>query len=403
MIHNNQKFIGLLTSFSNIEATLHVHKDLIKSLKKEFKKIYIINIDNLFIKKNKSKRNNVIKNNKNIIFFNPKNFNDFNLFLDNKKILIISNFGRTFNSINIHFFLKSRNIKLVQISNLGFLNNPFNLNFKKNFFKSIIFYINNTLSKKIINFLGIIRLIPQLEVRFLSNKSIMKNINKNMIKKFLYDKKLFYTKKIILINSRSYDALKTTQLKKSEKYIIHLDSHLNWPEEVALRGRINQKTILNHYKDLNLYLANLSKLFKKKVIVCIHPDYNLNLFKRYFKNFNVIQFKTREFIYSSFLVTVFDSSAISDAILLNKNVIGLYPKHLTHNEKKHALDSSRNYGYPIYDMSEKSKLNKKKILNDFKKSKINFLKYSTNYHIFDKKISGYQQIINELKIILKTI
>ena len=311
MIHNNQKFIGLLTSFSNIEATLHVHKDLIKSLKKEFKKIYIINIDNLFIKKNKSKRNNVIKNNKNIIFFNPKNFNDFNLFLDNKKILIISNFGRTFNSINIHFFLKSRNIKLVQISNLGFLNNPFNLNFKKNFFKSIIFYIKNTLSKKIINFLGIIRLIPQLEVRFLSNKSIMKNINKNMIKKFLYDKKLFYTKKIILINSRSYDALKTTQLKKSEKYIIHLDSHLNWPEEVALRGRINQKTILNHYKDLNLYLANLSKLFKKKVIVCIHPDYNLNLFKRYFKNFNVIQFKTREFIYSSFLVTVFISFSCS--------------------------------------------------------------------------------------------
>ena len=217
MIHNNQKFIGLLTSFSNVESTLHVHKDLIKILKKEFKKIYIINIDNLFIKKNKSKRNNVIKNNKNIIFFNPKNFNDFNLFLDNKKILIISNFGRTFNSINIHFFLKSRNIKLVQISNLGFLNNPFNLDFKKNFFKSIIFYIKNTLSKKIINFLGIIRLIPQLEVRFLSNKSIMKNINKNMIKKFLYDKKLFYTKKIILINSRSYDALKTTQLKKSEK------------------------------------------------------------------------------------------------------------------------------------------------------------------------------------------
>ena len=80
MIHNNQKFIGLLTSFSNVESTLHVHKDLIKILKKEFKKIYIINIDNLFIKKNKSKRNNVIKNNKNIIFFNPKNFNDFNLF-----------------------------------------------------------------------------------------------------------------------------------------------------------------------------------------------------------------------------------------------------------------------------------------------------------------------------------
>ena len=53
-------------------------------------------------------------------------------------------------------------------------------------------------------------------------------------------------------------------------------------------------------------------------MVCIHPGHDLKESQSIFKEFKVVKFKTREYIYKAFLVTNFDSSAVDDAILLKK-------------------------------------------------------------------------------------
>ena len=61
--------------------------------------------------------------------------------------------------------------------------------------------------------------------------------------------------------------------------------------------------------------------YKKEVKVCIHPLYDLKEHQAYFKNFEVLKRVTREYIYKSYVVTSFDSSAITDAILLKKKLL----------------------------------------------------------------------------------
>ena len=67
----------------------------------------------------------------------------------------------------------------------------------------------------------------------------------------------------------------------------------------------------------------MSKSYNKEVKICIHPSYDTAEHKKYLNNFEVLKFVTREYIYKSFIVTCFDSSIITDAILLKKRIIGL--------------------------------------------------------------------------------
>ena len=61
----------------------------------------------------------------------------------------------------------------------------------------------------------------------------------------------------------------------------------------------------------------------KKIVVCIHPRDNLEVKKKIFKDFEVLQNVTSENIIKSFLV-IFESSAIIDAILTKKRIITLF-------------------------------------------------------------------------------
>ncbi len=201
MKKQKKKYVSLLGSFHNLQATTDMCRQLIETLSKNFEKIYIINSKNLeFFNKN---RNNEEKNYKinipnNCILFNPKNFKEFNEFLIDKDILVINNFGKTIKDLKIHLFLRYKNIKMIQISNIGYPNRqPFILDFKKNkilylkyFFKWIIF-------RRVVVLLGTLGLAAKNEIRFSSNKLILESIEKNPIKNFLYKKKLFYAKKII--------------------------------------------------------------------------------------------------------------------------------------------------------------------------------------------------------------
>ena len=92
------KDILFITDFKNLESTINVNLELVNQLSSNFKNVYFINSGNLQFPKCKKVEDNLrdIKKLSNNHFINPKNFSEFDNFLQNKDVLIISNFGRSF-------------------------------------------------------------------------------------------------------------------------------------------------------------------------------------------------------------------------------------------------------------------------------------------------------------------
>ena len=131
-----KKYLALcIGGLKNLGRTIHTYKFLLEKTCENFDKLFIINTGNLRFLKQKNNLHNkrdffinkknsklVIKNKKlrlpkNIEFFNPQNIMDFKNFMQDKNIIAINSFERTFNDLKIHFLFKYFNIKQVQISN----------------------------------------------------------------------------------------------------------------------------------------------------------------------------------------------------------------------------------------------------------------------------------------------
>ena len=315
----NKKYLSYITSFSSLDANLHTHSMLFEKLSKNFEKIFIINPDNLkfFSKKNDNYKfySEVNKLPSNFVLFNPKNSKEFSKFLEDKKILVINNFGRSFFSLKLHLLLKKHKVQQILISNIGALGET-DTAYLKHLFRFLFFHFNKTLSEKLILLLSNLGIVSKIDIQFISNKTIVDNVKKG----FLYKNNFLFVKKLILVNSRGYDIYLEKRIPVSEDYIVHLDASLNYHHETQLRGKLNEETVAKHYYYLEKFLKKLSSEFNKEVLVCIHPRYDIKEQQNYFKDFKVLKFKTRESIYKSFLVTTFDTGAVADAILLKKKI-----------------------------------------------------------------------------------
>lgn len=399
MDNKDKKKVLFITNFEYLGATLDVNAELIKQLSKNFENLYLVNSGNLSFPKNEKVDKNLkeIEKSSDYTCINPKKFSELNDLIKDKKVFVVSNFGRYLDAIKINFFLKRKKIKIYQISNLGFYNVATKYDFKKNLIPIIKDFLSKKLFKRISVILAIIGIFPKNEVRFISDKYIYNEIFKNPIKKKLYESKLFFSKKIILVNSKSYDLFQKNLYNISEEYIVHLDKEFDWPELVAFRGKYDTQKLKQHYFYLNKFLSKLSKDFNKTVVVCIHPGYDLKKFQSYFPNFNVIKFKTREYIYKSFLVTMIDSSAIVDAILLKKRALGLTSDYMEPNEINYSLGNIKRYGLTHYNLEKDCSKSKDIILNEVENKIDNYDKYISNYHCFDKEVVGFEKIITTLK------
>mgnify|MGYP006102575181 CR=1 FL=1 len=128
---------------------------------------------------------------------------------------------------------------------------------------------------------------------------------------------------------------------------------------------------------MNRFLSKLSNDFKKKVIVCIHPGYELKKFKNYFPKFEVVQFKTAEYIYKAFLVTMIDSSSVVDTILQKKKILALTSDSFGLNKNNYALNNINRYGISHLDIER-----------DFDKSSHFIL------NLLERKVQGYDKYIS---------
>ena len=98
------------------------------------------------------------------------------------------------------------------------------------------------------------------------------------------------------------------------------------------------------------------------------------------------------------MITSFESSAITDGILLKKKILGLHSDFMSENEIFHSHAMARNVGYTILNTKKDYNFNKEKLLLEMKQNVIsNYENYISKYHCFKPNISGSQEIVGTIK------
>ena len=391
-----KKKIIHLSSFKNIGVLHTAFKSFFELLSQNFDEIIIVNIDNLqlFSKKNIQYSNYKIRKKfpKKVKFFNPKNFQQLKDKLDFKNSVLINNLVSTFENYKILRFIKKANVPQVVVANLGNVQGSSFYFWKKNF----NYYVKNFtthLPKKLAVILSSIGFFSKIDIRFTSNKKIFNSFVKN--KKKFFRKPTIY-KEMILAKSLTFDKIKKDNL--SEKYITLLDYDPDYDEMVQETGKLNQLIKKKHYLSSKIFLKKLSKVFKKKVVICIHPKYNLKKISKIYNEFEVRKFKTKYFIDRSFVVLFYDSSSIVEAIFNKKKIISL--KSDLYKGKKDMTNIYTDI-VPFRSINisnDKIILNKNRLIKELNSKISIYDKYLNDYGSNNLNEIGSQKIIDIIKL-----
>ena len=395
-----KKEIVFLVSFRYLASYLNLQNNLIIRFSKNFDLIHFVNVDKLKIysnrfENNKDKKNylkNKILKKKKIKVFNPNNIKELKIYLAQKKCIIVNTVSRSLEYIKVLRLIKKKNFKQIVLGNIGNIQMSVNYWHEHNI-NTFLNFFYKFFSRWILRVFVILRFINPIDVRFVSNQKFYKGFLRKQNNVLL---KVFprYYKKVILVKSKIFDEIPVKK-KYHEKYIVHLDQY-PYSRDTLLTGKLKKKKIDIHYKNLSNFLKYISKLFKKKIIVSIHPDYNQKWVKKRFVNYEVVKFQTKELIENSFIVTFFDSSAILYALNLNKKILSIRSKLFYHGKKYNSdlYSDLINLKKIDIDKNEYLSLNKKDFLNELNKNKKNYKKYLNIYSSNNLKTSGTTTIIN---------
>ena len=398
---SQNKIIGILTTSEDYKSVINLNSTIYNKLANKFGKIYIINLSNLLFISQKEKGNKSLILKSNIKIFKPKNIYELKIFCKNKKLIAFNGLGKGFNTFRIHYALSKLDMVQILLMNIGYLSNEIIVytNNLHNFTSSLYFKFNRKISRYLFRIATLLNIFPKIDYYFDSSYPIINNLNNSLIKKierkfkFL---KISYFKKAKLINSRAYDDLYKFK-KNYNKYIVFVDSYFDHPDRVLREGNISKKVIIDYYNKLSLFLDKLNKLYKKKVVICIHPKNTNILLKKYLSKFSIVKHQTNVMIKNSHIVIFHESSAALDAVLLKKNIINLQSKLLGNYLSKRSAMYSHELGVFTYNLDKDESLVKKYFDKNFKSSKRNYHRYINEYLNPDGKQPGFVKITNIIK------
>ena len=406
MKRNNILF-GIVTASNDYDKVLKINLKIYKKIYKEFGNFYILNLSNLLLL---NKTYEAIEKkfffSKNIKVFKPKSKKELIDFFKNKKFIAFNNLGKSLSYFKIFYYLKKINIRLILLMNYGHISNT--VNFQRNItkkFSSIIrgniYYIRTKFINYLFRIFTILNIFPQIDLYFESSQDIYSSIKKGIkvrkkIEKYLPLLKFSYFRNIFKINSRSFDFYKKNKKLKS-KYICFVDSGID-NLDVALReGKISIINKKKYYSYLKTLFIHLNKIFKKKVIICLHPKNNDKYIYKIFKNYKITKYNTPEIIKNSFLVLFHDSSAALDSILLKKNMLCLKSEILGIYWSDRVNQYAKELGLPSIVLGNKYLINKTDLLKQFSISKIKQKKYTLKNLNIDKNKIGEDKVVGIIK------
>ncbi len=371
------------------------NKELNNQLSKNFKKIYILNLNNLryfYGKNNYPAKNDLKLIPKNFEMVNIKTSDDFIKFSKNKKLFIVINgISKSIIDFKIFYLFKKVKARLIMLSITGQYGTKIFTDIK---LKNIFVAHKHVLIKcfyYIWRILTILNIFPKIHILFESSAENIKIFNNGISRKFEnlfpYFKISLY-RKIIHVNSKVFDKfkfdLKNNKANSNKKYILYIDSPIESEGRIQREGLVSQETKKEYYKNLFSALNHLSNKFNQKIIVSLHPSSIQSfgkikkLFKNNSKNISISKKRTVDLIKDSNIVLFSISSAILSAVVMKKKIISLKSKHFGEYNLKINQKNTQGINCPSIDIDKKISISKKELEIQFKKS-----------------IASYQKLINE--------
>ena len=402
---NNKKYLAYFANSVdyNINHILVGNPLLINKLCESFEKVYLIGFQNLVFFPPKKKETNFtfdkqLKLPKNLEFFCPLNWKDFSNFMIDKNLIAIHGLGRGFPELKVHLLLKKYKIKFVQVSNIGNIQGVYKT-LKGSFLKGLWEKVRHDYSHNLTVLLSNFGLIKKIEIRFVTDSRMIeyRKNNEKFLQKIFHYLNLHFAKELIIVNSRSFDQIKEQNITVSEDLIILLDSPFNNYQYVTWRGILDKKTLDNHYYQMRIFLKNLSNIYNKKIVICIHPSENLEIAKKNYPEFEVVQNKTRENVFKAFIVLFHDSSAVIDAILLKKKIIALTSNFMDQNQIEGIDGYVNRVGMLKMGIDNEMKINKDDLLLKLEENTENYSNFIKSRIAPDGSNIGYEKIIKTLK------
>ena len=352
------------------------YKNTLINLSKNFGKINLVNISNIT---NSKKNLNNYKFNHTKVFrlINPKNLNELSTFLTNKKVIVLNSVMRTFKNLPLLILLRIKGVKLVEVSNLGNIQIGTEYFVGQNTIKSFSHIFIKNFPRKMFNILSLLKIISKVECKFTSNKK-----NYNNFKNRSKTNKLFsYYKDLVFVKSNIYE--KESKKKIIEKFIVLIDAFPLYGQLTDYMKVDNEK-LKDHYDNLNSLLDYLSKILKKKIVVCIHPKYPISAYKKFLPNKKIVKYMTEKYIEMSCVVLQFNSSAIVSAIKLDKKIISVQSKLLKGKKYSSSIYQER-LGTEAITLKKKYNFNKNRLIQKLDQKVKNYLNYKELYFGIENK------------------
>ena len=392
-----EKICGAVIAGNDTKKNFYIYKNLYTECAKKYKKFYIINLNNFKIFNSKRKVLN-LKYQKKFIIFTPKTKSELYNFFLKKDLVAFNCLGKSINYFYILALIKKLNIKLILVQNLGDISNPEEV--RCNNFIALFFKINRNLTYLIFRFFTFINIFPVIEIYFESKRDIVKNCQNNFFMKKLESIfpffKFYYFRKTVLINSKIFDELKKKNNKLNKKYIVFLDSNFFHKDRLIREGEELEYEAKKYFRSLENFLQKLSILYKKKIIICLHPSSNEKIYRNNLKKFKITKYSTQEYIRNSFIVIFHESSSIVNAIFLKKKIICTTSKTLGSYVNSRIDRFANKLKFFKYNLDSAIPLNKKKLIEKLIQRKKKYNKYIKNNVAANGEEFGKVTIIKEL-------
>jgi hypothetical protein len=404
-----RKIFGLLVATEQIEKSFNVQKSLYEKISKTFNEFFIINLIHFSLFKKKILHKNehlnyILPHNVKVII--PKNKYELNKFLIDKNLVAFDGLGKDLGNLKIWFLVNKYNIRLIFVNNFSSIRRHYlglneglrglRTSGHRYFFVILSKFTRHSLIKTLMLF----NLIKRIDICFESNKTVVNNCNNSLARKmekifpFL---KICYFKKIIHINSRSFDRLSKLKLNLSEEKIVFIDGNFDHGDKIIREGKTSEKLKLIYYNQLEQFLLKLSNIFNKKVTICLHPSTDMREYKKYLGKFEINKYQTSENITKAFIVVFHESSGIYDALFLKKKIISLKSDALGISNKVRIEKYQKRLGLFSYSLDEKKELNKNLLQTTLEKITKNYDHYIKKEIVADDSMLGEDKIINTIR------
>ena len=293
----------------------------------------------------------------------------------NKKNIYIFNLlnNESFKSIYIHYVLSKFNFTIIQYRSSEIFykkNNNFFINFEKflnlvcSGQKAFFFSLKNFIFIKIINLIKFKKLLILYAGK---KKRILHHLN---------------ARKTLFIKYNTSDYFNYLNFKKKKnkilntKTIVYLDSNAPYFTDKMIFGYKIKYNIEQWYKTLNFFLKNVENIFKKKVVIVLHPRSRHIHNQLYDKSFKVLRgkYSTINSIKNSYIVLANSATtAVSYCVIYEKPINFIYNSQLKNKSPKSLIE--------IRSLAENLKT---KVINQEKHINKNDFNIKVNKYVYKK-------------------